>query len=531
MHIHRIILNNFKSFVGEHSIDFDKLQGVWHLSGPIGSGKTSIGEGVLFGLYGSVRGKTQKSLISRGEKRCSVELWCTSKNKQLHIVREINAYGQSPLFVEADGHEIIFTNKIDAQAQLEKEYLDVSQTSAEQLCIISFNNFKSLSSLNTKDAKLFLDQVLGLDELSAYVDECKVQQNVLKKTQIESASKASVIEKQISRIIESDKPLIADPQALTAQISELQTQLKTTENSQATDLAPYNASLISCRETLSVIKSKGSSIARDIKFIKQGTCPQCGAPIDQSHLIEKENERKALLGQYDAESQKATELTQKISEINTEYNEKISSLRRTLQQAQYKHGIVQEQVRQKQQVSGNLSDLQNELHAENNTLLDAEQDAADFKRLSDILNDTIKPAIIRSFIPSINSKISELSLILGLEYIPEYDEEFKCSIRTGGECVPTSSLSTGQLKIADTIIILSIISSVVTKIQCNVMFFDELFSNLDALSAEKLIEAVRASLSQSNSIIIVSHQALPDNLCDGYIRLHLDDGQTIVDIN
>ena len=55
----------------------------------------------------------------------------------------------------------------------ETEYFDVSKVTMELLCIISFNNFKSLATLNTADTKKFLDQVLGFYTLTEYADICK----------------------------------------------------------------------------------------------------------------------------------------------------------------------------------------------------------------------------------------------------------------------------------------------------------------------------------------------------------------------
>ena len=91
----------------------------------------------------------------------------------MYIKRQINSYGQSPIYVEVDGEELVFSNKRDAQLQLEKEYYDTSKVTMELLCIISFNNFKSLATLNTQDTKKFLDQVLGFYTLTTYADACK----------------------------------------------------------------------------------------------------------------------------------------------------------------------------------------------------------------------------------------------------------------------------------------------------------------------------------------------------------------------
>ena len=56
MIIHNIKITDFKSCYGSHYFDFDKMKGLIKLSGPIGSGKTTIGEALGI-IWGSKRSK------------------------------------------------------------------------------------------------------------------------------------------------------------------------------------------------------------------------------------------------------------------------------------------------------------------------------------------------------------------------------------------------------------------------------------------------------------------------------------------
>ena len=157
MYIRKIKIDKFKSFYEPYELDFDQVKGLWKVSGSVGSGKTTIGEAILFGLFGAVSGKNIGDLVSWGQKACTVELWCTSNSRDIYIKREVHAAGWSNIYVEIDGEELIFTNKRDAQQQLENEYYDISRVTMELLCIISFNNFKSLVYV-----KLFFFFLFGL---------------------------------------------------------------------------------------------------------------------------------------------------------------------------------------------------------------------------------------------------------------------------------------------------------------------------------------------------------------------------------
>ena len=133
MNIQKIKIENFKSIYEPLELDFNEIKGFWKISGSVGAGKTTIGEAIIFGLFGTVGGKNNSDLISWGKKHGLIEIWLTTKGRNLYIKRELNAYGQSPIYVEVDGEELVFTNKRDAQVQLEKEYYDTSKVTMELL--------------------------------------------------------------------------------------------------------------------------------------------------------------------------------------------------------------------------------------------------------------------------------------------------------------------------------------------------------------------------------------------------------------
>ena len=97
MYIQKIKIENFKSIYDPIEIDFSIVNGFWKISGSVGAGKTSIGEAIIYGLFGSVGGKNQADLISWGRKHGMIEIWCTSKARNIYIKRELNSYGQSPI--------------------------------------------------------------------------------------------------------------------------------------------------------------------------------------------------------------------------------------------------------------------------------------------------------------------------------------------------------------------------------------------------------------------------------------------------
>ena len=70
MRLHNIRIRDFKSLYGDNYFDFDTLDGLVKLSGAIGSGKTSLGEAIIWGLFGTIKKINNTHLIASGKARC-----------------------------------------------------------------------------------------------------------------------------------------------------------------------------------------------------------------------------------------------------------------------------------------------------------------------------------------------------------------------------------------------------------------------------------------------------------------------------
>lgn len=525
MRIDKIRLHNFKSYEDETIIDFTQTHGYWWVSGQIGAGKTTIGEAIIFGLYGTISGKSNQSLLTWGTKHGLVELWCESRGKKLYIRRELNAYGQSPMSVEVDGEPIVFTNKRNAQAQLEQDYLDAPRTTMELLCIISFGNFKSLSTLNAKDTKLFLDQVLGFDSLTAYIDACKDDMSNLRTEAVTVQATIRALKSQVERM-ENYTFIDGDPMALRQKIKYIKEEIVAREQLRDNTIKPLQNKLGTLNQQLGEVKALGMNKRREIDFIKKGKCPTCGAPIDQSQLAIKEAERKNLGDQYTSLSAQISNITAQISQENVEATNYITERKNLVKSQENELIRLEEQAKQTKVNQGEIDKLKEEISGHEEHLTKINSELAEYERLQQILQVNIRKQVLDSFIPSLNSKIKEFAGMLSMHYVPEFDSMFKCSIRSAAlDSIPTSSLSTGQLKMVDMIIILAVISTVISKIQSNIIFLDELFSNLDPRTRSELIAVLRVTLPQTTTCLIVSHQDMDSGLFDGHIKTKLVPGE------
>lgn len=526
MYIRKIRIDKFKSYYEPYELDFDEVKGLWKVSGSVGSGKTTIGEAILFGLFGTITGKNNGDLVSWGQKSAFVELWCRSNGRDIYIKRKISSGGTSSIYVEVDGEELIFTNKRDAQAQLEKEYFDVSKVTMELLCIISFNNFKSLATLNATDTKKFLDQVLGFYTLTEYADVCKVLKS-------ENDKELNNIERQIQRVTAQIQTLNdmsnmeiveGSIEVTTNLIKEIQEKVKVILDEHGkftTDLNNKNAGL---RSEASKLQALGQAKTKEIAFIEKGICPTCGAPIDQSQLEDKRVERSVLLKQYQDLAEEIKKNTELVNSSNVECQNKLKPYKVEIEQ--HKEHIVRLREQAKRQ-GVNQSEI-DRLNVELDNLATkydlCKADCTSWDRLCGILANDVRAKILDSFIPALNKNIMRYATELHQPYIVKFDNSFKCSISLCGynNDIPISSLSTGQLKTVDMMIILGVLGTVIGASSTNVIFLDELFSNLDGNLRNDMCSVLRSFISENDTMFVISHQDLDERYFDGTIKLHID---------
>lgn len=521
MILKKLKVHNFKSIYGDFEIDLEDIKGFWKIEGTVGSGKTTLGEAIIFGLFGDVKGKNNKDLISWGEKKGSVYIECFSKGHNLKINRNI----RGDLDVLVDDEPLVFTNKRDAQSQLAEEYYDVSKMTLELLCIISFNNFKSLSNMTPADSRAFLDQVFGFSLLTQYAELCKIERKNTSDEVVSAQYDKRNIETQIQKI--KDLSNIERIEGDLSQVKRLITNLnneKNTCNSNYQDkISVINTQLREKQDELAKIKALGSNVASEIKFIEQGKCPTCGAPIDQSQLEIKKKAREVFLEQYnvlsaqvktinDSKENEKRLLNEELRKFNDLHND-LLSLKTKLEEQERRSSINLKEIEELEVKAKQIEDKINHLKI----------DEEEWGQLLEFLSTTIRQKILSSFIPLLNSSIQEYTRQLNLPYVIEFDNQFKCTIKLFGldRNINIASLSTGQLKTIDMCIILGVLKVIFSGVNFNIMFLDELFSNMDADLRSKVCNVLKSEIKENQTIFIISHQEISDANFDGAINAKL----------
>ena len=541
MIIHNIKIENFKSLYGVHSFDFDKCKGLIKLSGPIGAGKTSLAEAIIWGLFGTVKGQNNGNLISWNEKYCEVEINLTSKGKDIHIIRNI----KEPLIIKVNGKTLAASNKRDTQGIFEEELLDIPKLAIIKMCIISFNQFNSLANMNPGETKQFLDEIFGFKLFSDYNDQIIIER---KNQQNENIKLQALYQDALSQIenLTSKKALQTNELATSIDINSLSKQRenyvvqgKAEREKQNNIIAERDGKKKEIDKLIREAQSKMSGAAalgkqakEHYNTFKSGVCPTCGQKIDESHVEHHKEEMNKYASEYREWEAKAKEYEIKKANITTEYQPKIDACTVAMDNLRKLIGVIDAEIKSYNDsvklLNENYDELIRDQERKSNNIKEqldkSDLEICEWNDMNILFTKTLRYNLLESLIPHINKSIQFFINKLDQSFKVEYDQEFKAHIYVDGwdREISYNNLSTGQKKTLDLAIIFGILQNIVSTVDMNIIFLDELFSNMDADTRNIMLSLLNETMSQDKSIFIVNHAEMQDDCFKHKIRVRLE---------
>lgn len=542
MTIHSIKITNFKSIYGTTEFNFDNLNGLIKLSGPIGVGKTSLAEALVYGLLGTVKGQKNTDLVSWNAKACEVELELDSKNKHVHIIRNI----YKPLIVEIDGKTLSASNKRDTQQILEEEVYDVPKLAIIKMCIISFNAFSnSLANMSPNETKMFLDDIFGFKLFSDYNNEVVAErknemneqiklQSVYEETlnQIESL-KSKRVERtnDLQQSIDIDK-LHNDREQLVGEGIKLKVEKDQIQQEDSNHQSILSSKISECQAKMGEAAALGREAKKDYNTFKSGKCPTCGQPISQANIdsykekmskyasVYREWESKRT-GYEDDKQKSAMETKAKVGRLNAKMDDlraQISKIDASLKSYEDSTRLLQE----------NYDELIQEHEAKAKLVAEklkkCDKEIGEWNEMSDLFSKTLRYKLLETLIPHINKSIQFFINKLDQSYKVQYDEEFKAHVFVDGwdHEISYNNLSTGQKKSLDVAIIFGILQNVISSVNFNIFILDELFSNMDSDSRNTMLNLLNETMPKTNSVFVINHAEMADDYFAHKIRVRLE---------
>lgn len=526
MRLHNIRIRDFKSLYGDNYFDFDTLDGLVKLSGAIGSGKTSLGEAIIWGLFGTIKKINNTHLIAWNTKACEIEINLESKGHNINILRNI----KENLQIHVDGKLLIASNKRDTQQILEEEYFDVPKLTVIKMCVISFNEFNSIAAMNPGETKQFLDNVFGFKTFTEYNEQSVVEKKEEVRQQTELNAIYTETENQIQYLINKkseqqkelsnssdidklteDRAIYVDKgKALKDKFNELTAEYKQKDSDM------YNKML--------ELSTLGKVAKNNYNTFKSGKCPTCGHEVDNDKIEEYKSTMLKYAASYKeidaARIQLKNEYQPKIDDLNKE----ISELRALISDIDTKIKIHENN---KRLINENYDALINE-YKEKLVSIKSKIDKSDIEigewnEIGDLFAKTLRYNLLDTLIPNINSSIQYYMNKLDQNYSVEFDKEFKPHIYIDGyqKEISYNSLSTGQRKTLDMAVIFGVLQNIIANVNFNVFFLDELFSNLDSDSRNTMLDLLNSTLAKDRSIFVINHAEMNDDYFKHKIRVKL----------
>ena len=547
MYIKSIKITNFKSIYGTQEFDFTELDGLVKLSGIIGSGKTTLCEALLYGLFGNVTGHKIPNLVSWNEKCCEIEMDLISRNKDIHIIRN----SSMPLQVSVNNKLIAASSKRDTQAILEEELYDVPKLAIEKMCIISFSAFNSLASMNPAQTKQFLDEVFGFGTFTQYnnvvVDERKLQVNENTKLNAVYSDTQDQIEYLTNKKLKQQEELKNTIDIVGC--NELRAQLVEKGKAKKEEFKRIKAE--SEQKVLEVVAEKQKWYDKKLECatlgkqekdwyntFKDGVCPTCGNEIGKDVIEEHKNKMLDYAKKYKEYQNKENEIQLKIEKMNSEAKIKQDELKQDMEDLKKQISNIDAQIQTYNNSLALLNENYDDLISEYNNKLNklkkdievSDKEICEWNDMNELFTKTFRYNLLETLIPHINKSIAYFINKLDQNYSITYDQEFKPHIKidTFDREISYKDLSTGQRKSLDLAIVFGILQNIIANVNFNLFCLDELFSNMDADSRNTMLALLNDSMAKDRTIFVINHAEMNDDYFSHKIKVKLENKKITV---
>jgi len=523
---------------------FNDYPGLILVEGENGSGKSSIKEALTVAIYGRSAIRKMKDIPNWINRNAYTNVkFTTSAGEVIDLDR-----GIEPNFsdIKINGAHFNLPDKRKVDEFIEDELAKIPFSVFCNTISLSFDDFKSFVNLNKEDKRKIVDRIFGIDILSDMrtkvkdeLRENKRDLEILESTSTQNSTNLVSYTTQLSTL--KDK--------IEKKKSELSDQLvgKIDLASQELVLAKSNYTLIKTQidnltklknkitESLNKIKLDIRDLSTRLKLYSQNRCPNCLNDLHSTSSIEIKDKIEIKLlklqealptkqSEFDTANDSITDLLLKKGEAESEYyrvKATLESLQTSLEAAQETDGS--DELSSIEEI---ISDLRNKIKSDSQKITDFTETKNLYLNLDDLLSDSgIKKTMIDKIIPTLNARIHEISEKLEFKFQFEFDSEFNPFIMHLGMQISPESLSSGQRKKMNLIVLLAFIEIIKMKhSNMNVMFLDEIFSSLDKSNVYRAISILKEySEKYGMTIFVVSHEALPEELFDYRIQVKQKD--------
>jgi DNA repair exonuclease SbcCD ATPase subunit len=546
MKIKKVEFKNFASYGNRlQVIDFEESKSNLYLVlGGNGAGKSTLAKVITYLCYGKVEGSTLKDLPNRVNGELYGRIWLESKGNKIEIERGINP---GIFNVKINGSDYDVAGKVNLQDFLETEIYEIPYHVFKNVIILSVNDFKSFITMSPYDKKRIIDKIFGfsiinemaesvkekrksiIEEIRTYEDEIRTLNESIgsvydKIEQIELLT----AEKDASKVKKLKDDLIA--------LNENRKKLNTFTNSTKIKLEELDKNSRKKATEHSSLNHQILNVKKDLKLFENSTCPTCTAPLTSDfHLdIKKEKEESliTLINQFEVIKTEYEEAETKLNDLRTKGRTiHVKAGQLETQMENIKSKLIELSEKDESDSSTNLKQLVKDFKlrkTEKSTgKLKSEADDFYLTILENLMGeDGIKNLAVRSILPSFNNHILLMGREMGIPFGIRFNEKFYCTLHHLGTEISAKTLSTGEKKKVDFVIIMALMKMIKVRFpSLNILFLDEIFSSIDSDGVYHIINILHDTIQDIGlNTFVINHTVLPSEYFDKKLEITKDAG-------
>jgi exonuclease SbcC len=545
MKIKSIEFKNFASYGNRvQRITFDdNIGNLYQVLGNNGSGKSSLAKAITYLCYGRVEGANVKDLPNRVNSSLWGRIILESKGNLVEVERGISP---NIFTVKINGSEYDIAGKTNLQEFLDTEIYDISYHVFKNVIILSVNDFKSFISMSPYDKKQIIDRIFGFSAINQMRELVKTKRR-------EISDDIRTFDKEIITLNESIQSVQAKLSEFekvshdrnSAEVAELKSrliQLDLDKKKLADANEKIRTKILNCTADAKTVSADEQTILsniavhkRALKLYNNQSCPTCGSDLmSDIHIKLKDEHEHALCD---------------LNQSHEIVKSKLKEADDCLVDAREKNRIVVTKVSQldavMQQIKDELIKMSNNKGQDSSHLRELVKDFTDKKALSAhhknavesedhylslletiVGEDGIKNLAVKSILPSLNNHVMIMGKEMGIPFGITFDDKFNCMLYHLGEEISPKTLSTGERKKVDFVIIMALIKMIKTRFPgLNILFLDEIFSSIDSDGVYHIISILHQTIKEIGlNTFVINHTVLPSEYFDKRLEITKDSG-------
>lgn len=508
------------------------------VEGKNGGGKSTISDAITFSLYGKSSIRKTKELPNRLNKNGYTFVdFITDNGDRIEIER-----GLEPNFsrLAINGVEHNLPDKRRMDDFVEEELVKIPFNVFSNTISLSINDFKSFVKLSPADKRQIIDKIFGLEVVNYMAKKNKEQLKTLKAARLaldsSMESNRKTLENSLTQLNTMKEDLSVQKEARKKEVIDRIEQLakdkdfyKDNYNNITKEVQTLEKAVTEARDARTAAHMNILDWDKKLQLYKNNNkCPHCLSDLtDANHskikddiIEQKSSWEKQIPGLSETVKKAEIVLSEKKGEQEFAKNRfyqidaLLAPLRKELSSLSMAEDLDTDGTSYLAEVVETVKKALEKASIERDKLVDQIKVSVESE---DLLSDNgMKRMLMAEILPVLNKKLLRTAKVLDFPFAFEFDMNFEPVITQLGVQISPNSLSTGEQKKMNLIVLLGIIELIKLKNNSiNLLFLDEIFSSLDVESIYRVVDLLKTfSKKYKMTVFVISHSPLPEELFD-----------------